>query len=82
MGHYFLDTQYLTLSYNVSYIGPDMIEGQFAMIASNNYEQFLEAVGTGPLSRSDLGSIVHPLSKNCYPHPVQSSPGVLGIKIR
>jgi len=32
--------------------GPDMIEGQFAMIASNNYEQFLEAVGTGPLSRN------------------------------
>jgi len=32
--------------------GPDLVEGRFTMIGNNNFEQFLEAVGTGPLSRN------------------------------
>lgn len=32
--------------------GPDLVEGRFSMIGNNNFEQFLEAVGTGPLSRN------------------------------
>jgi len=32
--------------------GPDLIEGQYALISSNNFEQYLEAIGTGPMSRT------------------------------
>ena len=36
---------------NKMFLGPDLVEGRFTMIGNNNFEQFLEAVGTGPLSR-------------------------------
>jgi hypothetical protein len=32
-------------------VEPDLVEGQFILVSSNNFEAFLEAVGTGPLSR-------------------------------